>query len=100
MNPRMDMNNDHSTMGNVSSSALLQFRGGVLPANAVHAASAIDPPSREHGNSSKQVIQRDQDHCRSRHENNGSVSPHAAQPYKRHEPQSCGHKKDREKEQC
>src|SRR5208337_3105883 len=53
MSPRRDMNNDHSAMGNVSRSARPQFRGGVLPGNAVHAASAIDPPTRQHGNPSK-----------------------------------------------
>jgi hypothetical protein len=53
MIPRNDMNNDQSAMGNVSSSARLQVRGGVLPGNAVHAASAIDPPTGKHRNPGK-----------------------------------------------
>src|SRR5208283_958726 len=100
MIPRKDMNSDHRAMGNVSSSALLKVLGGVFPANAVHAASAINPPSREHGHPGKQVIQRDQDHCHSRHEDNGYISPYAAKSHKWHEPESCGHKKHRKKEQC
>src|SRR5208283_3909419 len=100
MIPRKAMNNDQSAMGSVSSSALLKVLGGVFPANPAHTASAINPPSREHGNPGKQVIQRDQDHCHSRHEDNGYISPYAAKSHKRHEPESCGHKKHREKKEC
>src|SRR5208337_1255861 len=53
ISPRKDMNNDHSAMGRVSSSALVHVRGGVFPGNAVHATSAIDPPTSKHANPSK-----------------------------------------------
>src|SRR5271165_396446 len=53
MSPRKDMNSDQSAMGSVRSSARLQVRGGVFPGNAVHAASAIGPPTGKHRNPGK-----------------------------------------------